>query len=68
MMQLTDEQLNDLNKEALVIITSSMQSQLVFMQEQLSLFESFNEVEATTHYPRDIYGHRTSCAYLRFKR
>ena len=34
-MQLTDEQLNNLNKEALVIIASSMQSQLVFMQEQL---------------------------------
>jgi len=35
MMQLTDEQLNNLNKEALVIIASSLQSQLVFMQEQL---------------------------------
>jgi len=34
-MQLTDEQLNNLNKEALVIIASSLQSQLVFMQEQL---------------------------------
>lgn len=35
MMQLTDEQLDNLNKEAWVIIASSMQSQLVFMQEQL---------------------------------
>ena len=35
MMQLTDEQLNNLNKEALVIIASSLQSQLIFMQEQL---------------------------------
>ena len=34
-MQLTDEQLNNLNKEALVIIASSLQSQLGFMQEQL---------------------------------
>ncbi len=35
MMQLTDEQLNNLNKEALVIIASSLQRQLIFMQEQL---------------------------------
>ncbi|SDB57574.1 Transposase [Pseudobutyrivibrio sp. YE44] len=92
MLQLTDEQLNNLNKEALVIIASSLQSQLVFMQEQLntanaqladtnrqiellteqirimnqrqfgkkseasseiegqmSLFDSFNEVEATAN-------------------
>jgi len=34
-MQLTDEQLNNLNKEALVIIAPSLQSQLVFMQEKL---------------------------------
>ena len=33
MMQLTDEQLNNLNKEALVIIASSLQSQLGFMLE-----------------------------------
>lgn len=36
MMQLTDEQLNNLDKEALVIIASSLQSQLGFMQEQLN--------------------------------
>ena len=35
-MQLTDEQLNNLDKEALVIIASSLQSQLGFMQEQLN--------------------------------
>lgn len=35
-MQLTDEQLNNLDKEALVIIASSLQNQLGFMQEQLN--------------------------------
>ncbi len=33
---MTDEQLNNLDKEALVIIAFSLQSQLGFMQEQLN--------------------------------
>lgn len=45
-MQLTDEQLNNLDKEALVIIASSLQSQLGFMQEQLN---SANEQLADTN-------------------
>ncbi len=45
-MQLTDEQLNNLDKEALVIIASSLQSQLGFMQEQLN---SANEQIADTN-------------------
>ena len=35
MARLTDKQLNDLSKEALVIIVSSLQSQLASMQAQL---------------------------------
>ena len=45
-MKLTDEQLNNLDKEALVIIASSLQSQLGFMQEQLN---SANEQLADTN-------------------
>ena len=35
MVRLSDEQLNDLNKEALIIIVSSLQSQLDALQSQL---------------------------------
>ena len=35
MIQLSEEQLNNLNKEALVIIVSSLQDQLTSMQSQL---------------------------------
>ena len=35
MLQLTEEQLNNLNKEALVIIAASLQNQLISMQAQL---------------------------------
>ena len=35
MIQLSDEQLNNLNKEALVIIVASLQDQLISMQNQL---------------------------------
>ena len=35
MIQLTDEQLNNLNKEALVILVSSLQDQLASVQTQL---------------------------------
>lgn len=35
MMNLTEEQLNNLNREALVIIVSSLQDQLASMREQL---------------------------------
>lgn len=35
MLQLTEEQLNNLNKEALVIIAASLQDQLISMQAQL---------------------------------
>ena len=52
MIQLSDEQLNNLGKEALVVIISSLQDQLLALQSQLdhanaqlSLFDSFNEVE-----------------------
>ena len=52
MIQLSDEQLNNLGKEALVVIVSSLQDQLLALQSQLdhanaqlSLFDSFNEVE-----------------------
>ena len=52
MIQLLDEQLNNLGKEALVVIISSLQDQLLALQSQLdhanaqlSLFDSFNEVE-----------------------
>ena len=52
MIQLSDEQLNNLGKEALVVIISSLQYQLLALQSQLdhanaqlSLFDSFNEVE-----------------------
>ena len=36
MLQLTEEQLNNLNKEALVIIAASLQDQLISMQAQLN--------------------------------
>ena len=52
MIQLSDEQLNNLGKEALVVIVSSLQDQLPALRSQLdhasaqlSLFDSFNEVE-----------------------
>ena len=52
MIQLSDEQLNNLGKEVLVVIVSSLQDQLLALQSQLdhanaqlSLFDSFNEVE-----------------------
>lgn len=35
MMQLSNDQLNNLPKEALIIITSSLQEQLALMQDQL---------------------------------
>ena len=35
MIQLSDEQLNNLDKEALVIIVSSLQDQLLALQSQL---------------------------------
>ena len=35
MIQLSDEQLNNLDKEALVIIVSSLQDQLLDLQSQL---------------------------------
>lgn len=36
MIQLSEEQLNNLNKEALVILVASLQDQLSIMQSQLS--------------------------------
>ena len=59
MVQLSEEQLNNLGKEALVIIVASLQDQLAALQSQLdvanaqlsdnnrqiSLFDSFNEAE-----------------------
>ena len=51
MIQLSDEQLNNLGKEALVVIVSSLQDQPSDMRLQLdhanaklSMFDSFNEV------------------------
>lgn len=35
MIQLSDEQLNNLNKEALIVIVSSLQDQLLVLQSQL---------------------------------
>ena len=35
MIQLSDEQLNNLGKEALVVIVSSLQDQLLALQSQL---------------------------------
>lgn len=35
MLQLTEEQLNNLNKEALIIVAASLQDQLISMQNQL---------------------------------
>ena len=53
-MTLSEKQLNNLTKEALVIITDSLQGHLTPMHEQLntanaqhSLFDSFNEAEGT---------------------
>ncbi len=40
MIQLSEEQLNNLNKEALVIIVSSLQDQLASMREVYSLSET----------------------------
>lgn len=40
MLRLSEEQLNNLNKEALVILISSLQDQLVSMQEQLDTANS----------------------------
>ena len=37
MIQLSEEQLNNLNKDALVIIVSSLQDQLASMQDQLEI-------------------------------
>lgn len=52
MIQLSDKQLNNLDKEAFVIIVSSLQDQFLALQSQLdhanaqlSLLDPFNEVE-----------------------
>lgn len=37
---LSEEQLNNLNKDALVVIVSSLQSQLLTMSEQLNFLHS----------------------------
>ena len=53
MVQLSDEQLNNLNKEALIILVSALQSQLDSMQAQLdaanaSLKENNHQIELLT--------------------
>ena len=53
MARLTDKQLNDLSKEALVIIVSSLQSQLASVQAQLDsanamLADNTRQVELLT--------------------
>ena len=52
LIQLSDKQLNNLDKEAFVIIVSSLQDQFLALQSQLdhanaqlSLLDPFNEVE-----------------------
>ena len=37
MIRLSDDQLNNLNKEALIILVSSLQDQLTSVQEQLDM-------------------------------
>ncbi len=53
MLQLTEEQLNNLNKEALVIIAASLQDQLTVMQTQLDtanaqLYDTNRQIELLT--------------------
>ena len=52
MIQLSDEQLNNLNKEALIIIVSSLQDQLASMQSQL---DSANAQLADTNRQLEIF-------------
>ena len=48
MMLLSEDQLNNLNKEALIIIVSSLQDQLGLMQSQLDTANARNRSNTST--------------------
>lgn len=69
MIQLSDEQLNNLNKEALIVIVSSLQDQLLVLQSQLDhanaqLSDNNRQIELLTEQIR-IMNQRFSAVNLK---
>ena len=75
MIQLSDEQLNNLGKEALIVIVSSLQDQLLALQSQLDhanaqLSDNNRQIELLTEQIRIMnqrfFGHKSEASVSEF--